>query len=155
QYRELVEYAQQQVGSIGLGTDALVGFPGEDSRAFAATEELIRELPFSNLHVFAYSRRQGTRACEMNGQVPGAVKKDRVARLIELGQQKRENFAKSWIGREVSVLVETVETTGEGTGWTGEYLKARVKGRNIHTNQIVRFVPERVEGDVLVGEARP
>lgn len=155
QYRELIEYAVRKLGPIGLGADALVGFPGEDSPAFAATEQLIRDLPFSNLHVFAYSRRKSTRACDMSCQVPDVVRKKRAARLISLGRQKRESFARYWVGRETTVLVESVETKGDGVGWTGEYLKARVRGQNIHPNQIVRFVPDHVDGDVLVGEAGP
>lgn len=153
QYQDLVEYAAREVEGIGLGTDVLVGFPGEDEAAFDQTRRLIEALPFNNLHIFAYSRRPGTPACEMKDQVNAAVKKRRVTDLIALGREKRAAFARRWIGREVTVLVESVEASGEGTGWTGEYVAARVRGRLLQSNQVVRMTPDRVEDETLVGQA--
>ena len=154
QFRELIDYAENKVGAIGFGTDALVGFPGEDTRAFTATEQLIASMPISNLHVFTYSMRKGTKACAMRPHVPHVEKKARAVRLIELGRAKRENFAKQWIGKEVSALVESIDASGCGTGWTGEYLRARITGDKLQPNQIVRFVPDKVEGDMLLGARR-
>jgi threonylcarbamoyladenosine tRNA methylthiotransferase MtaB len=154
-YRRLIEYAVEKVGMIGLGTDALVGFPGEDSQAFAGTESLIAELPFSNLHIFSYSRRQGTRASEIGDQVPENEKKERVKRLIALGNKKRSFFASQWMGRQVSVLLESVNSGGtQASGWTGEYLRAQVHGEELKPNQIIQFIPDRVDGEILVGKLR-
>ena len=153
QYRQAVDYAVRKLGRVGLGTDILTGLPGENAAAFTATEQCIESLPFSNLHVFAYSPRPGTPAARMNGQIAASEKKRRLARLIELGYRKRMEFVRQWIGREVSVLIEAVDADGWGTGWTGEYLPAQVHGRNLRPNTIIRFKPETVSGKSLIGTA--
>ncbi len=152
-YRDAVEYGIKKLGVFGLGADIIVGFPGEDDNAFRATEQMVEDLPFSNLHVFAYSPRPGTSACALDAAVPKDLQKERVARIRELGQRKRMEFARSQVGREFSVLVESVDKAGCGCGWTGEYLKAKVAGSDVSINRIVSFIPDRVEGDILIGRA--
>ncbi len=151
QYRDTVEYALARLGRFGLGTDVLAGFPGEDAAGFAETERFVESLPFSNLHVFAYSPRPGTKAAGRDGQVAGPEKQRRVARLIALGRRQRRAFAREWIGREVEVLVEALDASGRGKGWTGEYLPARISGRTLRANSVVRFRPEAAEGELLLG----
>ncbi len=153
QYRATIEYALQKIGAFGLGTDVLVGFPGEDIAAFNETEQCLASLPFSNLHVFTYSPRPGTPAAGRTGQVAELEKRRRAARLSELGNRRRIEFARQWIGREVQVLIETVDDSGQGTGWTGEYLPARIRGRHLRLNSVVLFRPEDTEGEVLIGHA--
>lgn len=152
QYRELVDYALQKMPMLGLGTDALVGFPGEDEKAFAATWQLIHDLPFSNLHVFPYSRRKDTPADEMPDQVPPAEKKKRVRLLLDLKASKRKEFARKWIGKETSVLIEKVTSAGVATGWTGEYLPARVMDKQLKPNMIIRFMADQADGELLAGK---
>lgn len=90
----------------GLGADFLVGFPGESEAAFEATCELAQALPLSYGHVFPYSRRAGTRACDWPGQIPPEEKKNRVIRLRRIIAAKQDEFARQNIGREVEALVE-------------------------------------------------
>jgi len=149
EYRALAEYAAVTVPLLGLGTDLVVGLPGEDGDAFENTFRVVADLPFSNLHVFPYSRRQGTRAASMPNQVDEHEKKRRAARLIELGRRKRRVFAERHLGREVSLLVEHVAPDGRGRGWTGEYVEAMPKRPGLAVNQIVGFVPSRCDGSVL------
>jgi threonylcarbamoyladenosine tRNA methylthiotransferase MtaB len=151
EYRALIEYAARKIPRLGLGTDIIAGFPGEDDRAFRATEQLVRELPFNNLHVFPYSKRPGTRAAVMPGQLPEQEKKRRARRLIELGTSKRHAFAGSLVGSEVEVLVERVGSNGTGSGWTAEYIKAQIARPGLEQNQIVAFRPVRAEDGGLVG----
>ena len=144
----------------------LVGFPGERAMDFDATEAMIAQGPFSNVHVFAYSLRLGTPAAVMEAQVPDSEKRRRVSKLLALAREKRMTFARRWVGREVAVLVEAVSAAGVATGWTGEYLPARILpppapagakhcGQGWITpvrNRVSRFVPCAVEGDTLIGE---
>jgi len=148
QYRALVEYAAGKIPHLGIGTDIIVGFPGEDNEAFANTEEMVKELPFSNLHVFSYSKRPGTRAADMPNQVPEGVKKMRSARLIKLGEEKRSAFAEQFVGKSVSVLIEKI-TSECGTGWTSEYIEAQVRQPNLKPNQIIDFIPSQYDGSTL------
>jgi threonylcarbamoyladenosine tRNA methylthiotransferase MtaB len=148
QYRALVDYAVGKVPYLGIGTDIIVGFPGEDDEAFANTEELVKKLPFSNLHVFSYSKRPGTRAADMPNQVPESTKKARSARLIRLGEEKRSAFAERFIGKSVSVLVEQV-TSKSGTGWTSEYIEAQIHKPNLKPRQIIEFIPSNSRNAIL------
>ena len=152
QYRETIEYALDKIGPFGLSTDVLAGFPGEDAAAFNETERFLDSLPFSNVHVFAYSPRPGTPAASRGEQVAEPEKRRRVAHLIALGKRRRTEFARQWIGRDVQVLIETVDASGRGKGWSGEYLPACISGRQLRPNSMVRFRPEATEGEVLIGQ---
>ena len=150
-YCATVEYARSRLGLFGLGTDLIVGFPGETNDDFMENERLIKQLPFTQLHVFGYSPRPGTPAALMDAAVPKKEKEKRVARLIELGLEKRKTFAQAFIGKQPCFVVEKA-TNGWAEGWTGEYLRARVRSNDLKPRQIVSFLCERVEDDVLLGK---
>ncbi len=151
-FRSVVEYAVERLPDLGLGTDIIVGFPGETDAEFENTIAFIDSLPFSNLHVFSYSPRRGTPAAEMNHQVDPKVKRDRSARLIALGKTKRETFASSFSGRPVTALIERIDDNGAASGWTDQYLPVRITAGVREINTIITFIPSHSEGDVLVGE---
>jgi threonylcarbamoyladenosine tRNA methylthiotransferase MtaB len=149
EYREVAEYAVELIPDIGLGTDIIVGFPGESDAAFQNSLNLVEDIPFSNLHVFSYSKRSGTPAADMPQQIDAAIKKERSAQLISLGKTKREAFAESFIGREVSVLIEKITEDGTACGWTEQYLPARISAAEAEVNTIVTFIPGGNDGDIL------
>jgi len=148
-YLEFVDWALARIPLLGLGTDIIVGFPGEDEPAFANTQTLVAQIPFSNLHVFPYSARPGTAAALLPQSSERAAVKQRVAALRELGSTKRAAFARRFIGREVRVLVERAHR-GRARGWTDEYLEGLPDGRHAQ-NEIVAFTPRVVDGARLVG----
>ena len=148
-YRAAVLRAAEALPGIGIGTDLVCGFPGETERAHEATYALIDALPLSNLHVFPYSERPGTRAATMADGVPTAERRRRARRLIALGKRKREAFAAACIGRNVSVLVERLHPDGAATGWTSEYLPARISGGSHQPNAIVTARPGERSGTEL------
>ena len=90
---------------------------------------MVRDLPFSNVHVFPYSERPGTPAASMPGSVPVRVRRERARRLAALAREKRAAFAAAAVGRTAEVLVERVSADGTASGWTGEYLRAEIPGR--------------------------
>jgi threonylcarbamoyladenosine tRNA methylthiotransferase MtaB len=149
QYRAVVDYAVGRLPDLGLGTDIIVGFPGETDSQFANTLEFVRELPFSNLHVFSYSPRTGTPAADMTEQVDPSIKKERSAQLIALGKAKRIAFAKSFIGKPVTTLVERIDA-GVAMGWSDQYLPVRITTGTHRVNNVVTFTPSSVDGDALV-----
>ncbi|HRT70888.1 MAG TPA: tRNA (N(6)-L-threonylcarbamoyladenosine(37)-C(2))-methylthiotransferase MtaB, partial [Syntrophales bacterium] len=106
QFRLLVKGLTEAVPDIAVGVDVMTGFPGEGEEEFRRTAALIEELPLAYLHVFPYSRRPGTPAADFPHQVPEEAKKRRAALLRSLGAKKRASFARRFIGKEVSVLVE-------------------------------------------------
>ncbi len=144
-YRQAIDYAVSRIPDVGLGTDIIVGFPGETDEAFNHTVTLVRDLPFSNLHIFPYSRRSGTRADTMPGQLPESIKKERLQILSAIGDEKRQCYAESFIGKTVQILIEKVDAAGNGHGWTGQYLQTCLKGQGLQPRQIVLACVTRAE----------
>lgn len=150
EYRDAVSYALSRIPKLGLGADVIAGFPGEDDAAFAETVRMIEAYPFSNLHVFPYSERPGTPGAKLDNVVPVHIRRERARELIALGTRKRHDFAVSFIGKPVEVLIERVNDQGFGRGWTSEYVEARVSGlTEADVGRLIRFeVVSAVEGCV-------
>ena len=110
-------------------------------------------MPLSNLHVFPYSRRAGTRAADLPGQVPVAIRKERVRRLLAVGDAQRVAFARRFAGRRVAVLVERVMPDGTAYGWTGEYLPAEIHQAGGPVNRVVTLAVDSINGDQVAGRA--
>ena len=126
-----------------ITTDVIVGFPGETDEEFAMTKEFLERIHFYEMHIFKYSKRQGTRAAVMENQVPEEVKTERSAKLIELGEQMSKEFRDYYIGKEQEVLFEEEnEILGEKyyTGYTKEYLKTAIKSNEKLDNCFVKGV---------------
>lgn len=151
-YAESVRLAVQRVPDLGVGADVIAGFPGERVAAFERTQRLIEGLPLSNLHVFPFSERRGTPAAGLSGKVPAAERKARAQALIALGQRKRRAFASGFVGRQVEALIEQVDASGIGRGWSSAYLECRVAGLGAgHAGRLVRFCAEDARDGVLAG----
>ncbi len=135
----------------GLTTDVIVGFPGETELEWQETLALCREAKFSAIHVFPYSPREDTFAAnhlkELGGLVAPDVQKRRVAQLIEMANELSAQFASRFFGREVEVLVESVES-GVADGLLSNYLRARVEVE-ARVGDLISFVPTKWEDGVL------
>jgi threonylcarbamoyladenosine tRNA methylthiotransferase MtaB len=110
-----------------ITTDVIVGFPGETEEEFETTVEFLERIHFYEMHIFKYSKRQGTRAAEMKDQIPEKVKTARSAKLIELGNRMSEEFRAYYLGREEEILFEEqIELDGKlcYVGFNREYVKA-------------------------------
>jgi threonylcarbamoyladenosine tRNA methylthiotransferase MtaB len=125
-YVTLIERAINLVPRLGLGTDLMVGFPGESEPAFQRTLAWASELPFAYFHVFTYSKRPGTAAAKLPGEVSVETARRRARTLADLSSHKRLAFAERWIGSTVDVLFESGETEGFRIGTTGHFLKVGV-----------------------------
>ncbi len=101
-----VENIRKAMPDACIGADVITGFPGESDRFFDETAVLLERAGLNYLHVFPYSKRPGTPAAEMQGQVPGAVKKERADRLRRLGEEFRAKSASAMKGKCVRVLAE-------------------------------------------------
>jgi len=126
EFTSLVHRAVAAIPHLGLGTDLMVGFPGETEKAFERTLGIVQELPFSYFHVFTYSQRPGTAAAKLPDQVSHTIARQRAKILAELSRLKRLTFAERYIGSTVSVLFESGETDGFRLGVTPNFLKVGV-----------------------------
>lgn len=124
-----------------ITTDVIAGFPMETEEEFFKTKQFLQDMQFYEMHIFKYSRRRGTKAAAMDGQIPEAVKAERSAQLIALGEKMSEVYRESFIGAEKSVLLEeSFVYDGEKyeTGYTHEYIKIAVKSEKNRSNTFVR-----------------
>ncbi|HEV8540088.1 MAG TPA: tRNA (N(6)-L-threonylcarbamoyladenosine(37)-C(2))-methylthiotransferase MtaB [Nitrospiraceae bacterium] len=150
-YAGLIERTARRVPDVGLGTDLMVGFPGESEEEFARTMALAAELPFSYFHVFSYSERPGTAAARLrNSHEPGTVKM-RSRRLAELSRAKRLAFYQARIGRTLPVLFENRDAGGLWTGLTGNFIRVGVSTQQDLTNQVKPVVVTGVMDGLAVG----
>ncbi|MBZ0157562.1 MAG: tRNA (N(6)-L-threonylcarbamoyladenosine(37)-C(2))-methylthiotransferase MtaB [Alphaproteobacteria bacterium] len=146
-----IERIAKRLPTIALGTDVIVGFPGEGTEEFEATHKLIESLPFTYLHVFPYSLRPGTRAASFPLQVDEAVKKERVVVLRDLGAEKRAAYLKRNIGEKLWTVIEKVEEEG-ATGTTGNYIKVSLRGScSWREGMLVLTHITGIDGDRAVG----
>ena len=127
-------------------TDVIVGFPGETEEEFAQTLSFCEKVGFARLHVFPYSPREGTPAAEMEGQLPEAVKAERVKRLIALGDMLAKRYHERFLGATVPVLLEERQPDGSATGYTPEYIHVSVAGGEPGTLARVRLDALTQEG---------
>lgn len=126
-FKQKMEQIREIRPDISLTTDIIVGFPSETEEDFQDTLSFVREVQFSKVHVFPYSRRSGTVAADMAEQVPGDVKKDRVRRLLALSKELETKYMKKFIGKTLPVLME-VNRTDYSLGHTSNYLLVKVPG---------------------------
>lgn len=130
-----------------LTTDVIVGFPGETEEEFRQSFAFVDKINFYETHIFKYSKREGTKAARMDGQIDEQVKTARSAEMIELDRKKRKAYEQRFIGKTVDVLVEE-DTLINGkkvqTGHTKEYIKIAVESSENLRNCIVKV---RIEND--------
>jgi threonylcarbamoyladenosine tRNA methylthiotransferase MtaB len=136
QYVRMIERAVGQIPHLGLGTDLMVGFPGETEAAFRNTMSVTMDLPFSYLHVFCYSPRPGTAALRLDAHVPPAAVKQRSDLLHEISCAKRLGFHHTQIGTTVSALFESGHQDGYRIGTTPNFAKVAVPATEDYQNQI-------------------
>jgi threonylcarbamoyladenosine tRNA methylthiotransferase MtaB len=127
-YGEIVTMAREMLPDAALGSDIIVGFPGESDGDFARELEFFESLPLTHFHVFPYSIRSGTPAASLPEQIDPVVKKRRAKEMRALGATKKRAFARRFIGRRLSVLVESRAKNGALTGYSRNYLSVAAAG---------------------------
>lgn len=132
QYDESVRILRKYFDAPAITTDVIVGFPQESEEEFEASAAFLEHIRFAKMHVFKYSRRQGTKAASMEGQIDETVKNQRSARLIQMDQKLQAEFIRQWQGKTAQVLLEEREKIdGKNylTGYTKEYIHVAVPER--------------------------
>ena len=157
EYRERCELLREVYGNPALTTDVIVGFPQESEEEFQKSYDFVDGIHFYETHIFKYSRRQGTKAAAMDGQLTEAEKARRSEKMIEMHHCHASDYEKSMIGKELEVLIEE-EYTNDGRTWylghSREYIKTAVpKSENYGVNDIIRVKAERfLEEHIMTGE---
>ena len=151
EYKRSCELLRSYFKHPAITTDVIVGFPGETEAEFLATEAYLREIHFYEMHVFKYSKREGTKAAVMKDQVSEQKKAKRSERLLALADEMSAEFRNYYIGKEAEVLMEEplwIEGRRYFTGYTKEYLKIALETEEDLSNS---FVKGRVTGRLTEG----
>ena len=140
EFYEKCEILRKYFKKPALTTDVIVGFPQETEEEFETTYEFLKKICFYETHIFKYSKREGTKAAVMQGQIPEQIKAKRSARLIELGEKNRRAYEESFLGKTVEVLVEEKSDVNGKEMWTGhtkEYMKIALESEKNLQNCIL------------------
>jgi tRNA-2-methylthio-N6-dimethylallyladenosine synthase len=105
-YLEEIKTLKEYFPEAEVTSDIIVGFPGETEEDYLQTEELVKEVDFASAFTFVYSPRQGTKAAEMDNQIPEGVQKDRIMRLVELVNSLTRKKSEKYVGKTVEILCE-------------------------------------------------
>ena len=150
EFLDFIFQAHEAVPGIGIGTDILVGFPGETDQDFEETCNALWKSPLFYAHVFKYSERAGTASVRMADKVPGQVINERGARLRKISADKTQLFFEHQLGDVHEVLFEQAQD-GYWTGYTGNYTRVAAKSDADLTNEVRPVKLEAVRGDLILG----
>jgi len=146
EYRQSVEMLREAFERPAITTDVIVGFPQETEEEFAQTKAFLEEIGFFEMHIFKYSKRRGTIAANMPGQVPDPVKTQRSNILLELEGKQSKEFRSFYLGKEVQVLFEESKDIKGKTyqiGHTKDYVKVAVSSDEDLVNELRNVKIER------------
>ena len=152
-YEARCEILRRYFHNPAITTDVIVGFPQETEEEFEETRQFLKRIHFYEMHIFKYSRREGTRAAVMEGQVPEPKKAERSDILLALEEQMSLEYRRTFLGKEEEVLLEErISVDGEDymVGHTRQYVKAVVPYREGLKNVTVRGVMERMVTDEIL-----
>ena len=149
-FSELTARLINEIPEISIGTDLIVGFPGETEENFSETLEFIKAQPFSKIHVFPYSARAGTLAATLPNQILPQIKKSRAGQALEISRAKAKTFSERLIGKEVEIIAETSEG-GLVDGLTKNYVRVYTADKDISLGEVVKVRVEKIFKDGVVG----
>ena len=149
-YSELIHRTRERNPFMALGTDLIVGFPGENDQDFEDTCHFVEEQQFSRVHVFRFSPRSGTPAATMPGKVLKKIQEERSQRIQQIALNSANSFSRLFLGKNVRVLFE--EKVAEGwSGLSGEYLRVIVDSEDDLKNKLQTVTIDNQKNDHLMG----
>ena len=152
EFRNVATLLRNIYEDVMLTADVIVGFPGETEEEFEITYKFLKEIRFYKIHVFKYSKRNGTKAQEMPNQISPQVQEERSKKIIELSKIIQEEYNKSYIGKTVKVLFE--EKDGDyWKGHTDNYLHVYTKSNEDLENNMIDVLIKDIGNESLYGIA--
>ncbi len=150
EYYTLCEKLRNTFEDCTLTTDIMVGFPHETQEDFEITKQFAEKVGFEKIHIFPYSRRSGTVADKMDGQIEKSVKSQRVTELSDVADKIRNKFLEEQIGRTLSVLIESRQNDGLYLGYTSNYTPVKCKIADVGEIKDIEIIS--VENDYCIGK---
>ena len=152
EYREIVENLRKAFPNCAITTDIMVGFAGETEEEFQASLAFAQEIAFAKVHVFAYSRRPGTRAYDMPDQVSNRVKEERSRKMIQVTRATQQAFLQEQVGRVEEVLFEQQKERGLWEGYTRNYTHVLMPSGKDLSGQLIQTRLVQVQGESCVAK---
>lgn len=149
-YMDLVTRIRRIFNDAAVTTDIMVGFPGESEEEFNESLNFVKKVGFSRVHIFCYSKREGTVAAALNNQIPHSKKQERSHLMAQAADVSEQEFLKSYLGSTMPVLFESSEE-GFAEGYTANYIRVKVKSDNPHTGEIINVKISEAENDYCIG----
>ena len=134
EYKKIIDKIRKVRPGISITTDVIVGFPQETEEDFQECLDFCKEINFAKIHVFPYSKRNGTKAARMSGHIDGITKKERARKLLKLSEELESDYYNKNVGKKEKILIE-IKKDGYYYGHTSNYLYLKVKG-NYKENEI-------------------
>jgi len=149
---QTISSLRKHFSDCGITADLIVGFPGETDDEFTQTLEFIKKAAFSEMHIFPFSPRPGTKAADMPEQIDKSVKRERARKAAESASQSAGNFKRAQIGKTVQVLFEQ-EKNGYSIGHSSNYLEIAVKDKaeknSLHNVKITNLLNNLLQGEII------
>lgn len=155
EFSRCVDILRKYFNNPAITTDVIVGFPGETKEEFEITKEFLKNIRFFEMHVFKYSRRKGTVADKMDGQIPENIKSARSDELLELDKELSYEYRKQYIGKTVEILLEEeilIDNKPYFVGFTDTYVKVMVENKDnkFLSNEIISVKIKDIIGKDMV-----
>lgn len=145
QFLDITDQIRQAMPDSSIGTDIMVGFPGETEAEFNNSYNLLDESELTYFHVFPYSKRKGTKAAIMDNQIDPGVTKQRSKIIRDLGMKKKIEFNKKFVGKELEVLVEN-----NSKGTSRNYISVKLHKDDYSKGELIDVVISDLEDDMVI-----
>lgn len=150
EYLEKIEKIRNLFDDVAITTDFLAGFVGETKDEFEEAKKFITEVSYSDMHIFPYSRRKGTKADLMKGHLNPTVQKERARILLDIAKKMKNDYESKYVGNVVEVLVEN-QKNGYWRGYTTNYLDIHFLSNDNLENQLINVEITKIENNTIYG----
>ena len=149
-YKDRIEKIRKMIKDISITTDLIVGFPNEDEKDMEDTLKFLKEIKFTKIHTFPYSKREGTKAASMENQIDETIKRKRVKTVLELSDQLEQDFYQSKLNETEEVIIEQTKD-GKSYGYTSNYIKVEINSP-LRPNEVISVKINKVNNKKVTGK---
>ena len=150
EYENTINKIRNVRPNISITTDVIVGFPGEDEKDFQDCINFCKKIKFSKIHVFPYSKRDGTKAAIMPNQLDMKAKRERARELIKVSEKLEQDYYKKFIGKELEVLIEEIDNDIY-IGHTSNFIKINIK-EILERNKFYKVIITDIKNNEVYGK---
>ena len=149
-YKDRIEKIRKMIKDVSITTDLIVGFPNEDEKDMEDTLKFLKEIKFTKIHTFPYSKREGTKAASMENQIDETIKRKRVKTVLELSDQLEQDFYQSKLNETEEVIIEQTKD-GKSYGYTSNYIKVEIDSP-LKPNEVISVKINKVNNKKVTGK---